>query len=85
MYIFWKIIRKWKKSAKNYFQALNDLAALYQEKYINELKTKIDNLIELASLGGESAKAVHNKIEKIQQEIIENNKIKEELEASKAE
>ena len=35
------------------------------------MKSRIDNLIELASLGGESAKVVHSKIEAIQQEINE--------------
>ena len=57
------------KIAKVIMQEIaNDIT---KENHINELKTKIDNLIELASLGGESAKAVHNKIEKIQQEINE--------------
>ena len=34
-------------------------------------KTKIDNLLELVALGGESAKIVHSKIEILQQEINE--------------
>lgn len=42
-----------------------------KENHINELKARIDNLIELVSLGGKSAKTVHSKIEKIQQEINE--------------
>ncbi len=42
-----------------------------KEDKITTLKNKIDNLIELASLGGDSAKAVHKKIEDIQREINE--------------
>ena len=36
------------------------------EQKKKELETRIDNLLEIASLGGESAKVVHNKIEKLQ-------------------
>ena len=42
-----------------------------KENHIKELKTKIDNLLELVALGGESAKTVHSKIEALQQEINE--------------
>lgn len=64
-----EIQRELDKIAKVIMQEIaNDIT---KENHIKELKAKIDNLIELASLGGESAKAVHNKIEKIQQEINE--------------
>ncbi len=42
-----------------------------KENHIRELKAKIDNLLELVALGGESAKTVHSKIEALQQEINE--------------
>ncbi len=42
-----------------------------KENKIKELETRIDNLLEIASLGGESAKVVHSKIEKLQEEINE--------------
>ena len=42
-----------------------------KENHIKELKSKIDNLLELVALGGESAKTVHSKIETLQQEINE--------------
>lgn len=44
---------------------------MHKENRIRDLKAQMDNLIELASLGGESAKAVHGKLEKIQQEMNE--------------
>lgn len=40
-----------------------------KENKVSALKAKVDNLLELACLGGESAKVVHNKIETLQQEI----------------
>lgn len=42
-----------------------------KENKIHELKEKIDRLLELASLGGESVNMVHSKIEALQQEINE--------------
>ena len=42
-----------------------------KEDKIKGLRDKMDKLIDLASIGGESINVVHNKIEKIQQEINE--------------
>ena len=60
-----------------------------KENHIKELKTKIDNLLELVALGGESAKTVHSKIEALQQEMNEiqltefmNTKVTERLRIS---
>lgn len=39
------------------------------ESRISELNNKIDNLLEIAALGGQSAKKVHGKIEKLEAEI----------------
>lgn len=40
-----------------------------KESKISELNEKIDNLLEVAALGGQTAKKVHGKIEKIEAEI----------------
>ena len=42
-----------------------------KENHIKELQSQIENLLELVALGGESAKVVHSKIEKLQQAINE--------------
>lgn len=42
-----------------------------EKRAINEKKEQIDNLVELAMLGGSSAQIVHSKIEKLQKEIEE--------------
>lgn len=42
-----------------------------KENHIKELNNRIDNLLELMALGGESAKTVHNRIEVLQQKINE--------------
>lgn len=39
------------------------------EDKISELNSKIDNLLEIAAFGGQTAKKVHSKIEKIEEEI----------------
>ena len=40
-----------------------------KESKISELNEKIDNLLEVAALGGQTTKKVHGKIEKIEAEI----------------
>lgn len=48
--------------------ATNQLRA-EQQREIDKLQQQLDNLINLASMGGKSAKSVHNKMEEIQEEI----------------
>lgn len=51
---------------------LQDICNENQKKrIIEECQEKINNLLELAMLGGSSAQTVHNKIEKLQKEIDE--------------
>lgn len=42
-----------------------------QQEEINILKNQIENLMELASMGGKSAKTIHEKMEEIQKQIDE--------------
>lgn len=49
---------------------INALCVKQQEE-INSLKNQIENLMELASMGGKSAKSIHEKMEKIQKQIDE--------------
>lgn len=51
---------------------LQEICRMTDEKRaIDERKAQIDNLLEVAKFGGSSAQIVHNKIEKLQNEIAE--------------